>query len=182
MDDLAEKLGISRTPVRDALRRLEREGIIEHTGRKGFVTAAVDPDYRMHIYESRMAVEGFAARLAAKQSLSAQTHVAAAIDEASNLQLDSAKGSFEANRLVHRAVVEAARNPILLEAFDNLWDRGRSHQLYVNCFLAEDSQKLFREKHLPISDAIGTGDAELAQAAMMQHLHDGMEESLTTTH
>src|SRR2546423_14949394 len=61
MDTLAAQLDISRTPVRDAMHRLQREGLIEPAGRRGFLVRALGPDLVRQLFEAREAIEVFAA-------------------------------------------------------------------------------------------------------------------------
>ncbi|MQL53788.1 FCD domain-containing protein [Desulfofundulus thermobenzoicus] len=64
---LAEKLGVSRTPVREAIRMLEREGLVRHVPRSGSVAVALSPGEVLDIYSIRAVLEGLAARLAAER-------------------------------------------------------------------------------------------------------------------
>jgi DNA-binding GntR family transcriptional regulator len=174
MDALAEDLHISRTPVRDALRRLEQEGLIEAAGRRGFVVREIATEEITETYEARQAIEGFAARLAARDGVAAAKHVTAAISRAAEMSVDTPLGSYQANRVVHRSVVEAAGNKILLELFDDLWSRGRAHQIYANCFGGADDHEAVKVKHRPIVRALRSGDPDAAEAAMLAHLRDGL--------
>ena len=174
MDTLAEELAISRTPVRDALRRLEREGLLESAGRRGFVVRQIDADEIRQTYQAREAVEGYAARLAAGRGSLAAAEVTAAIEQAADLDIDTPMGSYLANRLVHRAVVEASGNRILLDLFDGLWSRGRAHQLYASCFRGADSHRSLSRKHQPIIRALRAEDCDGAEIAMIAHLRDGL--------
>lgn len=174
MDALAEELKISRTPVRDALRRLEQEGLIEPAGRRGFVVREIDAEEIRQTYEAREAIEGYAARLAARRGERAAAEVREAIGEAGDLDLETPLGSYLANRMVHRAVVAASGNRILVDLFDDLWGRGRAHQIYAGCFRGEDSHAALRRKHQPIVRALKAGDGDAAEAAMTAHLRDGL--------
>lgn len=174
MDALAEELKISRTPVRDALRRLEQEGLIEPAGRRGFVVREIDAEEIRQTYEAREAIEGYAARLAARRGERAAAEVRAAIAEAGTLDLETPLGSYLANRMVHRAVVAASGNRILIDLFDDLWGRGRAHQIYAGCFRGEDSHAALRRKHQPIVRALKGADGDAAEAAMTAHLRDGL--------
>jgi DNA-binding GntR family transcriptional regulator len=174
MDAIAEELEISRTPVRDALRRLEQEGLIEPAGRRGFVVREIAAAEITETYEAREAIEGFAARLAARRGAPAATHVSDAIARAVEFDVETPLGSYLANRLVHRSVVEAADNKILLELFDDLWSRGRAHQIYANCFQGGDSHEAVRRKHRPIVRALKAADPEAAEAALVAHLREGL--------
>ncbi|MGQ0618120.1 MAG: GntR family transcriptional regulator [Acidimicrobiia bacterium] len=174
MDTLAEHLQISRTPVRDALKRLEQEGLVSSAGRRGFMVRDLDAKEIRETYEARAAIEGYAVRLAAANGTEAAGLVRAAIDRAVEHDLDTVMGSYLANREVHRAVVEAAGNAILLELFDGLWSRGRAHQIYADCFRTDDSAAAVRRKHAPIVKALKANDPVAAERAMAAHLYDGL--------
>jgi DNA-binding GntR family transcriptional regulator len=174
MDALAEELEISRTPVRDALRRLEQEGLIEAGGRRGFVVREIDAEEIRQTYEAREAIEGYAARLAARRGEFAAAEVRTAIRQAVEFDIDTPLGSYLANRMVHRAVVAASGNRILLDLFDDLWGRGLAHQIYAGCFRGEDSHAALRRKHQPIIRALKEADGDAAEAAMTAHLRDGL--------
>lgn len=174
MDALAEELEISRTPVRDALRRLEQEGLIESAGRRGFVVREIDAEEIRETYQAREAIEGYAARLAARRGAVAAAEVRDAIDRANEFDIETPLGSYLANRMVHRSVVAASGNRILLDLFDDLWGRGRAHQIYAGCFRGEDSHAALRRKHQPIVRALKAADGDAAEAAMTAHLRDGL--------
>lgn len=174
MDALAEELTISRTPVRDALRRLELEGLIEPTGRRGFVVRQIDGEEVRQTYQAREAIEGYAARLAARRGKVAAAEVREALARADELEIETPLGCYLANRLVHRAIVAASANRILLDLFDDLWSRGRAQQIYAGCFRGEDSHAALRQKHQPIIRALRAGDGNAADAAMVAHLRDGL--------
>lgn len=174
MDALAEELTISRSPVRDALRRLEQEGLIARTGGRGFVVREIEPEEVRQIYQAREAIEGYAARLAAENGQIATNQVRRAITEARGLDLKTPQGSYLANQLVHRAIVEASGNRILLELFDDLWGRGRAYQIYASCFQGEDSHAALQGKHQPVIVALERSDGEGAEAALLAHLREGL--------
>lgn len=174
MDALADELAISRTPVRDALRRLEQEGLIEAAGRRGFVVREIDAEEIRQTYEAREAIEGYAARLAARRGEVAVAEVREAIGRADEFEIETPLGSYLANRMVHRAVVAASGNRILVDLFDDLWGRGRAHQIYAGCFRGEDSHAALRRKHQPIVRALKAADGDAAEAAMTAHLREGL--------
>jgi DNA-binding GntR family transcriptional regulator len=174
MDALAEELEISRTPVRDALRRLEQEGLIEPAGRRGFVVREIDAEEIRQTYEAREAIEGYAARLAARRGELAAAEVRDAINRAEEFDIETPVGSYLANRMVHRSIVAASDNRILLDLFDDLWGRGGAHQIYAGCFRGDDSHAALRRKHQPIVRALKAGDGDAAEAAMTAHLREGL--------
>lgn len=175
MDALAARLQISRTPVRDALYRLEREGLIEPAGRRGFLVRTLGPAAVRNLFEAREAVEVFAAQRVAE--LGAMSQVAAAIDKAEQMDTAQPADAFAANLLVHRAVVEATGNPHLVDLFDAVWIRARTVQMYSSYFERELVHLPIRVVHQGLLDALGTSP-ERAASVMRQHIREGMDAAL----
>ena len=131
-EKLAEEFGISRTPVREALFRVEQESILEVAGRGSFKIATMSSDEVKEVYETRCAVEAFAARLLAQRNDNATCDkLREIIAQAEELENKATKAYFQANRTVHRSIVEASNNRFLLEFIDNLWNRGSSFALFA---------------------------------------------------
>jgi DNA-binding GntR family transcriptional regulator len=175
MDALAARLQISRTPVRDALHRLEREGLIEPAGRRGFLVRRLGPDAVRQLFEAREAVEVFAARRVAE--LGTAHEVEAAIDKAERMDLSQPAAAFVANLLVHRAVVEATGNAQLVDLFDAVWSRARTVQAYSRYFQREPVHLPIRDVHKDLIDALAAAP-DRAAAAMLQHIREGREAAL----
>ncbi len=182
MDQLANELDISRTPVRDALHRLEREGLIEPAGRRGFVVRAVNDGEISQIYAARQAIEGYAARLLVESASRAELVAGFehSLDEATLLQNGTSAGSFAANRLVHRRVVELTGNRFLLSSFDDLWGLGSAIFAFVQRFPVDEANDDVRADHRSLLDALEKGNADAAQQCMVAHIHDGFERFSTT--
>ncbi|WP_131738076.1 GntR family transcriptional regulator [Actinomadura roseirufa] len=126
---LSEELEVSRTPVREALRRLESDGLVHGAGR-GVVVNALTPESLAHAYAVRAALEALAAELAAGRQRAGRIAPAALADlerDALRLEEVTAAGdldrAIELNRRFHRGIAELAGNPIALETLDRLWDR-----------------------------------------------------------
>ena len=172
MDQLADQLDISRTPVRDALLRLERENLIEPTGKRGYVVRKMTVDDAFHLYETRVAIEGFAARRVAEIGKPAIEHVRQAIVASKGKDTDARK-AFDANMSIHRAVVEATGNPSLLELFDDIWHRSVGLALFAD-FLSHDLEQVPVEKrHEPLLVAFGQG-TDASFGAMRDHIRAGL--------
>ncbi|MCP3801967.1 GntR family transcriptional regulator [Allokutzneria sp. A3M-2-11 16] len=172
MDQLAEQLGISRTPVRDALLRLQRENLVEPTGKRGFVVCTVAVDDAVHVYETREAIEAFAARRVAEIGEPAIEHVRRAIVASKGADTDPRR-AFEANMSIHRSVVEATGNPPLLELFDDVWQRARGRALFAD-FLANDTERVpVDEAHAPLLTALRESP-EAGYVAMCDHIRSGL--------
>lgn len=174
MDALAERLDISRTPVRDALRRLEREGLVEPNGRKGYMVRAVTDADLAHLYDSRTAVEAYSARRVAELGEPAIRAVDVAIEAAVAAPARTAAEAYHQNRAIHRSVVEAAANPILVELFESVWDRAKALQIFQQFHtFAEDTGDLLSGHHA-LTAAMRRGP-EQAYDEMKRHITVGFE-------
>lgn len=182
MDQLAEQLDISRTPVRDALHRLEREGLIEPTGRRGFVVRVIDDGEIEQIYAAREAIEGYAARLLVQRDVSSELgdQFLAGLESAAKMQDGSAAGAFEANRLAHRSVIELTNNRYLLSSFDSLWGLGLAVFAFVQRFPVDPGVDDVVADHEILLEAFRANDADMAQELMISHIRDGFERFQST--
>lgn len=111
--ELAERFGVSRTPVREALGRLESQGVVQRDGRRGLTVAALDPDQLGELYDLREVLEGFAARLAARRASPAEIVVLREMVEADRVRAGDAQDLALANRRFHRALHRASHNRYL---------------------------------------------------------------------
>jgi DNA-binding GntR family transcriptional regulator len=174
MDAIAERLEISRTPVRDALRRLEREGLVEPNGRKGYMVRAIADSDLAHLYDSRTAVEAYSARRVAELGEPAIRAVDLAIEGAAENGARTAAEAYHQNRAIHRSVVEATGNPILVELFESVWDRARALQIFEQFHnFAGDAEDLLSE-HYELTAAMRRGP-EQAYDEMKRHISVGFE-------
>lgn len=173
-EKLAEEFEISRTPIREALFRMEQEGILKVAGRGGFVIRRLGKDEIAELYGARASIEGFATRLLADANDAKKCdQLRKIINKAENLKEGSVQEVFEANMAIHRAFVEATDNRFLLEFFDNIWSRGSSFTLFAT-LEGEDLSKSLSD-HMELVDAIETGDGSLAAEKMIAHICDGHE-------
>ena len=171
---LAEELNISRTPVREALLRLEQDGILVAAGTGGFVIRSITEDEVKEIYEARAAVEVQAARLlAAARDPRRNAIIRETIRKKEKLKSESTRDYFDANRSIHRCIVEQTRNRYLVEMFDNIWNRGFSFHL----FAAIGSRNLAKSlgDHVSLIEAIESGDVERTAKVFQDHITDGLE-------
>lgn len=174
LDKLADQLGVSRTPVRDALLRLVSEGIVEPADKRGYVFRELTEVEVDHNLESRLAIESYAAEILAKKGEEAIRAVRSVLDEADRAPKSSLRAHFEANMRVHRAIVQATGNPQLLNFFDTIWGQAASNQIY-NRFFQTSADEAFFSDHLRLIDTIALGDAEKARAAMVEHICSGRD-------
>jgi DNA-binding GntR family transcriptional regulator len=176
-DRLAEELDVSRTPVRDALLRLKEEGVLEPSGRRGYVVRRLsDADLR-DLYGARDAVEGHAAAIVAELGGEALDEVRAVLARAAARKFRSSRESFDANRSFHRAIVEATRNSYLLSFFDAIWGRAISALAYHDFYVSSPHDEFVAEHEALIED-VAAGDPARARRAMVEHIAWGMERNL----
>jgi DNA-binding GntR family transcriptional regulator len=171
---LAAELNISRTPVREALLRLEQDGILVAAGTGGFIIHAITDGEVREIYDARAAVEVQAARLLAGLNDPARNAVIRrTIQAKEQLRSTGARDYFEANRAIHRVIVEQTRNRYLVEMFDNIWNRGFSFHLFAAIGRRHFAKSL--GDHIRLIDAIEAGDIEKAAHAFQDHITDGLD-------
>ncbi len=172
-EKLAEQLQVSRTPIREALFRLEQEGTLVGSDRGGFVIRVATPREVIEIYQARQAVEGFCAGQLHGSSTEKfdQIETVIRVNEAKSHQDDHAY--YNANREIHRAFVLANDNHYLLEMFDAMWNRSLSFGTFR--LLGADSLRTTLKGHLELLDEIRRGDKTRAEAAMRNHIAQGME-------
>ncbi|MGW7545262.1 GntR family transcriptional regulator [Streptomyces sp. NPDC054770] len=173
MDRLAAELGISRTPVREVLQRLERERVIRPTGGKGYEVCLLDTEDLDQMYQAREAVEGYAAAYVAKAPAQVRRQVADAFAAATQMPLTSPLEVYRANRAIHRSVVEATGNRHLVEMFDLVWSRGLPSQVWADLIEHGISSSDLTSEHEDLFAALQSGSATKARNAAVAHIRSG---------
>ncbi|MEM7545908.1 MAG: GntR family transcriptional regulator [Pseudomonadota bacterium] len=171
---LAAELQISRTPIREALLRLEQEGVLATSARGGFVLYRMDEGEVKELYQARAAIEGQAARILAHMNdPQINAMLRRTIETEENIASPTVRDYFEANRKIHRRFVELVSNRYLLEMFDSVWNRAVSFQLFAAIENADLSQSL--GDHMNLLAAIETGDKSHALETFTAHIQEGFE-------
>lgn len=168
LDEVGRVLEVSRTPVREALLRLETEGLVERTPYRGAIVAGIDPVVAEHTAAARIHLEGLAVRLAVPRltadDLSAMS---AALKEMERLQKDPDSETAdwnELNRQFHGIMYEAADSPTLARPIDALAAQASRFRLHFRP-QSFDSRK----DHRAILVACKGGDPD--EAAHIAQLH-----------
>lgn len=177
-EKLAEELVVSRTPVREALLRLEQEGILTAVDRGGFAIRQTTPREIAELYQAREAIEGYcSAALAIHARPEQLAELEDVIRQVEATTPADVAAYYTANRQIHRAFVEATGNHHLLEMFDAMWNRSLSFQAFR---LMKPAQlDLTLTGHLSLLDNIRSGDPVAANRAMIAHIRDGMQLQLS---
>jgi len=167
-EEVAARLNLSRTPVREALRRLEAEGIVEHQPRSGAVVRQLSHAEVVELYEMRVVLERTAAEMAAKHGTEAEFDTLAALNRQIEAERSNPARAAAINQDFHRGLYLACRNRFLLDAA-----RGLNNALLLlgpTTFTDEDRIDLVVRQHAAIIEALDAGDAEAAGAAAEAHL------------
>ncbi len=173
-EDLAREFGVSRTPVREALRKLAAEGIVDLFANRGARVATATPEQLRRSYETRLVVEPGAARIAADLKLQpAIDKMRAAIRE-EEAAGRSAPKLFKANRDFHLALVEGTGNPELVKFIEHVWIGRIGATLYASR-MDPSGLRADSAAHISIADAVEAGDPDLADRLARGHLERAME-------
>ena len=178
---IAEQLGVSRTPVREALNRLSVEGWLISRRNKGVVVASVDHRDVEERYILRQVLESYAAGLAAEHMPDAEIErLAAMCDESDSTSQDEHMSSFaRLNDEFHLGVLRASGNETLV----TIWRKFLHPAPYGYLALGDkDMRRRFVAGHRRVLQAIRDRDPEAARAAMGEHLHYAMETYLGDSH
>lgn len=173
-EKIAAELEISRTPVREALLRLEAEGVLSVANSGGFRLSQMSEEETLQLYQARTAIEGQAARiLAAHADKATLDALRGLIQREEALENPTTRDYFMANRNIHRALMEATGNKFMLEMFDVIWSKARAFHLFAAIENADLSKSL--GDHLSLVDAIETGDRGHALEVLTAHIQSGFD-------
>ncbi|WP_436533666.1 GntR family transcriptional regulator [Actinoplanes sp. HUAS TT8] len=167
IDALARSLDVSPTPVREALARLESEGLVRKRPLAGYTVAPLLTRAEFNdMFDMRLVLETAAARWAASRSPAAVRESLSAEASISYVVSSSHAAFTAADARFHDLVAEAADNPLLRDAISRLHAHLHIHRLYFP--YAETGST--RREHELVAVAIGAGDASSAEEAMREHL------------
>lgn len=186
--ELADQLGISRTPIREALVRLQQEGLLELLPRAGVRVVSLDPEEAVDLYDVREALDGLAARLAAgRRDTAALARLESALARMGRCVERNDPGHwFRSHVVFHEEIVRAAGNrhlarlatvvrlsirqfhPLLLKTERRLGDAYREHRRIFEAIAARDPESAERAARLHIANA-----KEIALKAMAGRATDG---------
>ena len=169
---LAEKLGVSRTPVREAIRKLELEGLVVMVVRKGAYVAGLSIKDITDVLELRGALEGLAAGLAAdritEDEIIELQAIASDFDKA--LESDNMEQMVIKDVEFHDKIFKATRNERLIQLTNNLREQvQRFREMHIYNY---DKSKELSTEHNEISEAIAKRDAEQAEKMARKHIEN----------
>lgn len=173
---LADELGVSRTPLREALRRLAAEGLVEFHPNRGAQVPELGPEAVRAAYEARLILEPGAARVAAARRPADQL---AALRAAVESQRGAAGlEAYAASRAFHLALVRASENEYLIRLAEALWVPGIAQAIYEQHRDAQERLVADVAEHERIAAAVEAGDGDLAEALTRHHIAGAIAEML----
>ncbi|KEJ95780.1 GntR family transcriptional regulator [Pseudosulfitobacter pseudonitzschiae] len=165
--ELADRFGMSRTPIREALQRLETQSLLARDGRS-LIVASLDHNQMAELYVVRGELEGLAANLAARHATAEEVRVLREMVQADNQLLDDPAAMARANRRFHKQIHLASHNRYLVQQLDLVH---RSMALMATTTLAAEGRaEIAQQEHDAIVRAIEAGDGAAAGAALREHI------------
>jgi len=168
--DLAARLQVSRTPLREALKLLTAEGLVEHLPNRGAIVVQLSTDDVAHAFEVMAALEGLSGELACARIGAAEIAELQALNyemRAHHARRDL-PAYYRVNALIHRAINRAARNPVLAQTYDRLNARLQALRFRSN-FDAEKWDIAVRE-HDAMIEALAARDGARLRRILVEHL------------
>ena len=165
--ELAERFGVSRTPIREALQRLETQSLLTRDGRS-LIVASLDHAQTAELYAVRQELEALAARLAAQHAADEEVEVLRGMVEADYALINDPPALSRANRRFHHQIHLASHNRYLVQQLDLVY---RSMTLMTRTSLAATGRgEAALQEHAAIVDAIAARDGDRAAQVLRDHL------------
>lgn len=172
---IAKEMGISRAPVREAIRQLQQEGLVVNAPWRGPSVIAMTPEDIRHLYRVRIALENLALQLIIERNddtiVAELDAIVRAIAEAADK--DDLVAVVEQELLFHKTICERADNPLLARLYHSIIAQVRIGLALLNASYID--LHAVAPEHQPLIDAIQLGDVATATAAMHAHIWGTVE-------
>lgn len=172
-ETLAGSLGLSTTPVREALRRLESERLVINRVHRDTVVAPLSRETVEEVYAVRLSLDPLAAALTAERATEGEREKILALSREKPVKDDPASHVY-LNRQLHRSIYGSSGNTVLTDILDSLWDLSDRYRLII----CKDAAVVVtaKEEHAAIVMAVTQGDAERASRLMHEHLAGSLKQ------
>jgi len=165
--DLADRLGVSRTPVREAIRQLEADGLVTHLPRQGASVRRLDYAEVMELYDMRAVLEGTAARLAVRSASDVELAELRSLNDEIRAAGEGTNAS-QLNRHFHALLLNSAKNRFLAKSVHAMQ---KAMMILGPTTLAQTERfENAIQEHTAILDALDARDAGAAETAMRRHI------------
>lgn len=177
IEDLVRELGVSQTPIREAMARLESDGLVAKEPLRGYrATAPLNRKQVDDLYQFRRLIEPWAARVAAERitetnSKAIMDELAACPEAPPEHSYSTSKSFSDHDSRFHTLILSFCENRLIIEAFE----RTHIHLHLFRLHYSSASGTHAIEEHNALAQAIASGDADAAEAAMLRHLEASRE-------
>lgn len=174
---LAAEIGVSTTPLREAIRRLSAEGMVELEAHRDARVTPVSANEARHLYQVRENLDPLAAALAARTRTAADiAAISNAFDRLSPIASASDVDALVRHREFHRTVYRASGNPVLIDILERLWDKADRYRVIGLSHRGDspDDRSRVTAEHRAIMESVADGDAERADAVMREHIGNSL--------
>lgn len=173
-EELARELGISRTPVREALLILQAEGLVEATPNRGATVRAHDAEDLDDLYQLRALLEGYAARRAAGHIRDEQlADLWASCDRFDELDGADIAELVRENLFFHHTILDVASTPRTAGMVRNVIELPLVYKSYI--WYSPDQKRISAHFHRQITKALEARDAERAELVMKEHIYEARD-------
>ncbi|MEX5718242.1 GntR family transcriptional regulator [Geodermatophilus maliterrae] len=173
---VAHRIGISTTPLREALRRLAQQGLVELGAHRDARVAPLDATEARDLVELRQDLDPLAAGLAAHRRTAADlAGMADSLDRLESLPDDPSPAQLAGHRRFHAALYRASHNALLVEVLDGLWDKTDRYRRHALRAGRSDEERARRaEEHRLLVEAVQDRDAAAATELMRRHVETSL--------
>jgi DNA-binding GntR family transcriptional regulator len=176
--EVSRELGVSRSPVREALLKLAEEGLVTIVPYRGAIVAPLDRERFRELIEVRLALEHFALEaLIASKDKGAYSRLHRDVDAiAQAIASGNSRRAFSADLDMHRNMIALTRNSLLVRTYDGLLNQIR---LYIRV-TSERYERIedLADEHVAMLDAIERGDRTMARSILDAHVMHGFDEAM----
>jgi DNA-binding GntR family transcriptional regulator len=169
-DNVASDLGVSRTPVREALIRLAREGYVRRVPGRGYVVGSINASDVDDVYQIRQAIEPLALLLAFDHMRPRDLSLLRRLDAEMHSPAWNSVGYFESNRRFHLALIDRCPNRLLVRIIEQVWELPVMRLMSRDFVEKFRDARAWRDDHGGIVAAIENDDKELAVHLLEDHL------------
>jgi DNA-binding GntR family transcriptional regulator len=174
--ELSDYLKMSRTPVREAIYRLEADGLLSHEPRVGLSVTRLDHPMMMELYTLRETLEGTAARLAAQHASDAEIEALRDMVSMEPSLSGNSRALQQLNRRIHRLISLAAHNRYLVRSLDVV---ATTLSLLPTALSDADRAQTVHGEHVAVLDALWKRDPQAAERAAREHIDSSRKHRLT---
>jgi DNA-binding GntR family transcriptional regulator len=170
-EDISARIGVSRTPVREAFHRLNAEQYIDLLPRKGALVRQVSPQELAGIYQARLMIEGSVMELICRERIPVPPEIPDIIERIRDTRSDTPDGRLafiELDWSLHCAIVEMCGNDVLTEMYKSI--RSRFDRVVRTIVMTQDHVKKVNKEHVAICKLLQAHDADQLRITLKEHL------------